>query len=107
MVKGKRLRNYLVYAVGEIILVVFGILIALWINNWNKEKEVENTNKILQEKVLAQLEVDMDLIDKFSKDLDTLNSVYLKILDRDYDGSKVNAGKIIYTVLFDVKSRIS
>jgi len=30
-----RLRNYLLYAAGEIILVVIGILLALQINNWN------------------------------------------------------------------------
>ena len=29
--------KYLIYAVGEIILVVIGILIALQINNWNEE----------------------------------------------------------------------
>ena len=32
------LKRYLVYAVGEIVLVVAGILIALSINNWNQEK---------------------------------------------------------------------
>ena len=29
-------RRYLSYAVGELVLVVFGILIALQINNWNE-----------------------------------------------------------------------
>ncbi|MBK7873993.1 MAG: hypothetical protein IPJ74_26755 [Saprospiraceae bacterium] len=33
------LRKYLVYAVGEIILVVIGILIALQINNWNEGRK--------------------------------------------------------------------
>ena len=32
------LKRYLIYAVGEILLVVIGILIALSINNWNQEK---------------------------------------------------------------------
>lgn len=39
-----KLSKYLIYAIGEIILVVIGILIALSINNWNerrKEKELE------------------------------------------------------------------
>lgn len=31
--------NYLKYAIGEIILVVIGILIALQINNWNEERK--------------------------------------------------------------------
>jgi len=32
--------NYLKYAIGEIVLVVIGILIALQINNWN-ESQIE------------------------------------------------------------------
>jgi len=31
--------KYLIYAVGEIVLVVIGILIALGVNNWNQEKK--------------------------------------------------------------------
>ncbi|MGB5316110.1 MAG: DUF6090 family protein [Robiginitalea sp.] len=34
--------RYLVYAIGEIILVVIGILIALQINNWNQNRLNEN-----------------------------------------------------------------
>ena len=36
--KGKT-GKYLKYAIGEIILVVFGILIALQINNWNEKRK--------------------------------------------------------------------
>jgi hypothetical protein len=40
--------RYLTYAVGEIILVVIGILIALQINNWNEwEKDRKKEHKIL------------------------------------------------------------
>ena len=31
--------RYLKYAIGEIILVVIGILIALQINNWNEDRK--------------------------------------------------------------------
>lgn len=34
----KKLSKYLVYAIGEIVLVVIGILIALQINNWNNKR---------------------------------------------------------------------
>ena len=41
---------YLLYAIGEIVLVVIGILIALQINNWNENrKENKIENKILTE----------------------------------------------------------
>ncbi len=34
--------KYFKYAIGEIILVVIGILIALQINNWNKKRKINN-----------------------------------------------------------------
>ena len=46
MSEGKTSR-YLKYAIGEILLVVIGILIALQINNWN-----ENRKRLKQERVL-------------------------------------------------------
>jgi len=35
--------KYMRYAIGEIILVVIGILIALQINNWNEERKTKDT----------------------------------------------------------------
>jgi len=46
--------KYLVYAIGEIILVVLGILIALQINNWNERNKLRKTEiKILKELEIA------------------------------------------------------
>ncbi len=52
LVKKGKTRSYLIYAVGEILLVVVGILIALQVNNWN----TTNQNKQLIERVLKTLE---------------------------------------------------
>ena len=42
--------KYLLYAIGEIVLVVIGILIALQINNWNEErKEFRKSKALLEE----------------------------------------------------------
>lgn len=38
----RKFQKYLLYAIGEIILVVIGILIALGINNYNEEKVLRN-----------------------------------------------------------------
>lgn len=43
LIAEKRLVNYLAYAIGEILLVVIGILLALQFNNKNQEQE--NTKK--------------------------------------------------------------
>ena len=53
--------KYLKYAIGEIVLVVLGILIALSINNWNENRK---ENKFLKQ-VYAQIQKDLQV--------DTLN----------------------------------
>lgn len=48
MIKENKVSKYLLYAIGEIVLVVIGILIALQINNWNENKKLEKeTYKVL------------------------------------------------------------
>ncbi|AVR45392.1 hypothetical protein C7S20_08975 [Christiangramia fulva] len=37
--KQNKVKSYLLYAIGEIILVVIGILIALQVNNWNEKRK--------------------------------------------------------------------
>ncbi|MGZ0016360.1 DUF6090 family protein [Yeosuana sp. AK3] len=48
--------NYLKYAIGEIVLVVIGILIALQINNWNENRK----EKIQERKVLVELKKSLE-----------------------------------------------
>jgi len=38
LLSGSKVRKYLLYALGELVLVVVGILIALQINNWNEDR---------------------------------------------------------------------
>lgn len=38
LMKQNKIRTYLFYAIGEILLVVIGILIALQVNNWNQNR---------------------------------------------------------------------
>ncbi|WP_445384148.1 DUF6090 family protein [Robiginitalea sp. IMCC44478] len=66
--------KYLLYAIGEILLVVIGILIALQIDNWN-----ENRQKAKEEhEILKQIE--QDLVESRTQfaDLKHLNELLLK-----------------------------
>lgn len=57
--------RYLKYAIGEIILVVIGILIALSINNWNESRKLEQKKQVLI----------LNLIDDFEQNNDQLKLV--------------------------------
>jgi hypothetical protein len=47
MIKENKVSSYILYAAGEIVLVVIGILIALQINNWNEDRKAEQKERSL------------------------------------------------------------
>lgn len=54
-----RLKNYLLYAIGEIILVVIGILLALQINNWNTERVEQDQMQEFASAMIQDLRADI------------------------------------------------
>ena len=71
--KGK-LSKYLFYAIGEIILVMIGILLALQVNNWNENKKA-TANEL---KLLKQLEQDLTANEK---EYEQIRRAYLAFQD--------------------------
>jgi len=81
-----RVSRYLLYAAGEIVLVVIGILIALQINNWNEARklrvqEIRVYEEIRHELSEAILDIQDDL-DDHRRDLRSNEIVLAVILDR-------------------------
>lgn len=58
--KGK----YILYALGEILLLVIGILIALQINNWNTQRIEKETEKKIYENIKRQVNDDKNELTK-------------------------------------------
>ena len=66
MIQSGSTRKYLLYAIGEIVLIVVGILIALQINNWNEtnqKKDLEHKTllEIRNELAVTRGEIEVDL----------------------------------------------
>ncbi|MCK0134306.1 DUF6090 family protein [Arenibacter sp. S6351L] len=53
------LKKYMLYAVGEIFLLVIGILIALQINNWNEAKKARKIELYILKEIHKNLELDV------------------------------------------------
>ncbi|MDC6350070.1 DUF6090 family protein [Zeaxanthinibacter sp. PT1] len=67
--------KYLIYAFGEIILVVIGILIALSINNWNEDRKAKTYEKQVYTQIYKDIKADslnLSLSINFYKQKDTL-----------------------------------
>ena len=106
--------KYLFYAIGEIILVVIGILIALQINNWNtqiKERKAEQyylnqillelrTNYVSLEKELQNLENQLPHIENLLMVLDRENPEVI-----EFNSSiKAYINSSLYPIIFETNS---
>jgi hypothetical protein len=67
-----RSRKYLHYAIGEIALVVLGILIALQINNWNEERIEQKQIADYAHSLIKDLERDLAMAAVIKKEIDVL-----------------------------------
>lgn len=59
LIENKRIRTYLTYAVGEILLVVIGILIALSINNMKDAADLKKDELNLYQDLVTELKEDL------------------------------------------------
>jgi sensor domain CHASE-containing protein len=56
LIQEKNMGKYLKYAIGEILLVVIGILIAIQINNWNENRKKQALELELLKQVNSEIE---------------------------------------------------
>ena len=123
----KRSGRYFVYALGEIVLIVVGILIALQLNNWNEDHKARAQEKILLAEIheeflynraeweanvsrYRELRAELDaLVESFPLDLETtdwdvlgqtLSAAHRK---DDYDASTTTL-EALKSVSFDILS---
>ena len=56
MIRKDALGKYLLYAIGEILIVTLGIFIAIQLDNWNDDEQTEATIETIFEEIQANLE---------------------------------------------------
>ncbi|WP_350289516.1 DUF6090 family protein [uncultured Croceitalea sp.] len=59
--------KYFKYAIGEILLVVIGILLALQINNWNEDRKSKKTEAYVLNEILSNLKEDSVILNEIVK----------------------------------------
>jgi len=77
MIKENKASKYMLYAIGEIVLVVIGILIALQLNTWKEEIQAKEELKISMNLMLDDISQDIAFynlqIDRLEKRVSLLN----------------------------------
>ncbi len=101
--------KYLKYAIGEIVLVVIGILIALSINNWNKSNQLSNQEyKLVLElkndltETQNELKVDINTLSQIIQKSDSIITYLNKIEPEEFDLNLYGANQFTWA-LFNVK----
>ncbi|MFD1314660.1 DUF6090 family protein [Namhaeicola litoreus] len=103
MADENRFVKYWRYALGEIFLVVIGILIALQVNNWNENRIEQNRIKKYAKSMVKDLEQDIDMLnismiqaeDAYSR-IDSLRNYALQTEIENLSNT------LIYTIAHDV-----
>lgn len=99
LLEQNQMGKYFKYAIGEILLVVIGILIALQVNTWNENKKNTKTERSYLEGIVSNLDEDISELERtINQDTLTMSaytSILLPFRDRDIN---VYSKKFIYEI---------
>jgi len=88
MIKENRVSKYFLYAIGEIVLVVIGILIALQINNTNEANKTRAKEVHYLKNIRTDLQLTIQELDQFIKDRNNQIAAASRILEH-YEGKPI------------------
>ena len=77
LMEQNKVRSYFFYAIGEIALVMIGILLALQVNNWNENNKKNDLKREYTMSLISDLQLDMQNIEGMR----AYNAEQLKALD--------------------------
>jgi hypothetical protein len=99
MLTENKFSKYLIYALGEIILVVIGILIALGINNWNENRKDSKQERIVLMSLLDNLHLAKNQSELLISEEEALKKRLIRILGIE-SNPNVNINQIIPDSIF-------
>ncbi len=105
LVSENKFSKYLLYAIGEIVLVVIGILIALSINEWNDKKKNTQSELIYYCRILEDFELDKQRIVELKDESDYRIDLSQKVL-LELDGGTKDKNYIINQFILAIRSEI-
>ncbi len=105
MLTDNRISKYLLYASGEIILVVIGILIALQINNWNEGQKALKVEEELLVSLEKEISNNIEQLDLYKKRNEAGSDDGTQLIQKIADGDET-LGEIEIARAFNYSSTI-
>jgi hypothetical protein len=99
-----KVKKYLIYSIGEILLVMIGILLALQVNNWNNNQQVKKSEQLVLKELIEEVESNysqFQSIQEVHQDLfDAIDLIlfYIKETNSNFileDSLKLAVGRIV------------
>ena len=82
-------RSYVAYALGEILLVIVGIVIALQVNNWNEERLEQRQVRRHAQALISDLERDIEMVAPIMRQIE-LSLNHIRALDAYTRGKRLD-----------------
>ncbi|PJB18814.1 MAG: hypothetical protein CO117_06960 [Flavobacteriaceae bacterium CG_4_9_14_3_um_filter_33_16] len=107
LIEQSKFRNYFFYAIGEILLVVIGILIALQVGTWNEQRKLDKQQQLYLMRLLQDNKSDLETFESEITRLEKNNQTTAKFCElikdtRINDSLLVNSASdfVIYGSLY-------
>lgn len=105
LLNNNRFRKYLVYAIGEIVLVMIGILLALQLNTLKEEGAILKQERNALELIKSNLVREIEDLDRFIEERVIPVSDYLiKAHNKEWNSVNLDSFGLISTTAFNYKS---
>ena len=105
LIKEGNLKRYLIYAIGEILLVMIGILLALQVNDWNQDHSRRKLEKSTLKEINESLDFDITML----QDQVETQTHYWKQIERliqELKSNKEQSGSIENLLIYPVRENI-
>lgn len=96
LIEDGNLRSYILYAIGEILLVMIGILLALQVNNWNENRKAKKEELVALKDLLNEFQrnkSEFQLHAKYQNSMESLWTDYLAIITNEELPDSIRAQK--------------
>ena len=80
LIEDGNLRKYLFYAIGEILLVMIGILLALQVNNWNENRKAKKEELVALKDLLHEFQINKSEFQRHAKYQSSMESSWADYL---------------------------